>query len=182
MPLRLSRIAIACAMTLVFCASGRSQNAASVNDQKNKDNQSVTKVNMKQKMQSGSSSGSTGVAGKTAQVGHLATGSLDQLAPFLDQLSSMSRAALVKDALQGHDVNFPGRKEWEDKLMNARDTFISECRVLLQRAQQMGSPAGGQSTVQEQIQDIVQDFQKAGAAFLAVIAEGQKLAARPKAH
>jgi hypothetical protein len=174
MPLRLSRIAIACAMTLVFCASGRSQNAASVNGQKNKDNRSD------------SSSGSTGVAGKTAQVGHSTTGSLDQVVQFLDQLSSMSRAALVKDVLQGHDVNFPGRKEWEDKLMNARDTFVSECRVLLQRAQHLGLPAGGQSTVQDnssqQIQDIIQDFQKADAAFLAVIAEGQKLAARPKAH
>jgi hypothetical protein len=109
----------------------------------------------------------------------------------MKQLELIDRAALVKIALQGQDANFPGRQAWEDKLWDAKLTYIQrgrelvkEANQILTTAQELRNPQDGQKLkpddpkVQaflERLKQMVQNALRADAAFQAVVIEGWDL-------
>ena len=117
---------------------------------------------------------------------------IDDAATKIARLDSMDRATLVKAALlQVKDADFPGRRAWEDKLWDAKLTyveqgkeFVAQARQLLSTAQTLRNPPDGQKLkaddpkVQEfisQLRQMVQDGLRAEAAFQAVVIEGWDL-------
>jgi hypothetical protein len=209
MPRSLSLIA-ACALALIFCSPGRGQDSPSLGDlarkaQKDKANKPTAKVITNDDMPA--SSGGIppalggGFGGQIVQPGSAGKAnefqspaeSLDKLQSVVDQLDSLDRAALVSNALGGNASDFPGRAKWEEKLFAAKQTFVSQIRVQLQKARQLVAEAGGMKGVQDpndprmkslsvKVQQLAQDSVQYSAAFQAVIMEGKDLAAQSAAH
>jgi hypothetical protein len=97
----------------------------------------------------------------------------------------MDRATLAKTALQGNDVDFPGRRAWEEKLFAAKQVYVSRSRQLLQQMQglMVGLASGaGQQELMSRAQTLQQVATQVESAFQAVITEGQTLAKQAKAH
>jgi len=160
MPRSLSLLT-ACALALVFCLPGRSQDSPSLGDlarqaQKDKSKAPAKKVFTNDDISSGSSTSTSGpVAERTAgrvqegqpapaekQSASAATSDeLGKLESLLDKVAAVDRATLVKNVLQGADPNFPGAAAWEDRLFAARDTYVAQGRALLQKGQQLISSA-----------------------------------------
>jgi hypothetical protein len=74
-----------------------------------------------------------------------AEGSLDKLAP-------LDRATLGHVILEGNDVDFPGRRQWEDKAFVAKERYVARSRRLLEEmkevmanAETMRSGNGGEA-------------------------------------
>jgi lysophospholipase L1-like esterase len=199
----------ACALALVFCSTGRGQDSPSLGDvarkaQKDKANRPQAKVITNDDMPSGSGGISSalgsgpgrviqpGSTGKPDEMQSPAEG-LEKLQSVVDQLDSLDRATLVSNALGGNDTNFPGRAKWEEKLLAAKQTLVSQTRALLQKARQLEASAEGMKDVQDpndprvksisaKVQQLVQESQQNSAAFQAVITEGKDLAAQQAAH
>jgi hypothetical protein len=209
MPRSLSLIA-ACALALIFCSAGRGQDSPSLGDlarkaQKDKANKPTAKVITNDDMPSSSGGISPalggglggqivqpGSAGKTNELQSPAE-SLEKLQSVVDQLDSLDRAALVSNALGGNASDFPGRAKWEEKLVAAKQTFVSQIRAQLQKARQLVAEAEGMKGVQDpndprmksmsvKVQQLAQDSVQYSAAFQAVIMEGKDLAAQSAAH
>jgi hypothetical protein len=110
-----------------------------------------------------------------------AEGSLDKLAP-------LDRSTLAHVVLEGHDVDFPGRRAWEEKAFIAKERYVARSRQLLdemkdvmQTAQSMrdgnGGAAVGASNPQAQqllgrAQQLLGDAQGTETEFKAVMQEG----------
>jgi hypothetical protein len=208
MPRILSFISV-CVLALAFCISGRGQDSPSLGDlarqaQKDKANKPQAKVITNDDMPSSSGGISSvlgggankvvqpGPAGKPDEIQSPAEG-LERLQSVVDQLDSLDRAALVSNALGGNTPNFPGRAKWEEKLVAAKQTFVTQNRALLQKARQLEDAAGGMKDIQDpndpraksmsaKVQQLVQESQQNSAAFQAVITEGRDLAAQAPAH
>jgi hypothetical protein len=208
MPRSLSLIA-ACALALIFCSAGRGQDSPSLGDlarkaQKDKANKPTAKVITNDDMPSSSGGISPalggglgqvvqpGSAGKTNEFQSPAE-NLEKLQSVVDQLDSLDRAALVRNALGGNASDFPGRAKWEEKLFAAKQTFVSQIRLQLQKARQLVAEAEGMKGVQDpndprmkslsvKVQQLAQDSMQYSAAFQAVIMEGKDLAAQSAAH
>jgi len=207
MPRSLSLI-IACALALVFCASGRGQDSPSLGDlarqaQKDKANKpTAAKVITNDDMPS--SSGSIAPAlggGRVVQPGSAGNPGAIQspeqglqiLQASVDHLDSLDRATLAKDVLEGNVSDFAGRAKWEEKLFNAKQTFVSKTRIVLQKARQLTASAEGIKDAEDQndprvknlsakLQQLVEETQANSAAFQAVVMEGKDLAAHPAAQ
>jgi hypothetical protein len=213
---RSSYLIAACALALVCGAPGRSQDSPSLGDlarqaQKNKDKTSkpVAKVITNDDMPStaastssplapaagpSSSSPSAGkpdAAGKSDAIPSPEE-SFAQLQSTLDKLDSVDRVALIKDIL-GNAPNFPGRAEYEEKLIAAKQTYISKCREVLQEARQLEDSAKGMKDVQDpndprlkrlasKMQQLFQASEQNNTDLQAVIAEGKQLAAQYATH
>ncbi len=212
MPRTLNLIA-ACALALFVCAPGHGQDTPSLGDlarqaQKDKTNKPPAKVFTNDDVPSGGASGISsplgagplqaqaaqpGATGKPgAEVQSPAEG-LEKLQSMLDQLDSLDRATLASSVLEGNTANFPGRAKWEEKLFAAKQNFVSENRIVLQKMRQLEAAAEGMKDVQDQndpraksmsakVQQLVQESQQSSAAFQGVIAEGKDLAGMPAAH
>jgi hypothetical protein len=216
---RTSYLVAACALALVCSAPGRSQdgqNTPSLGDlarqaQKNKDKtgKPVAKVITNDDMPSTSAGSSSllapapapttpsAAAGKSdaaAKPDAIPTPkeSFDQLQSTLDKLDSVDRPTLLKDIL-GNAPNFPGRAEYEEKLVAAKQTYISKCREVLMEARQLEDSAKGMTDIQDpndprvkrlamKLEQLFQASQQNNADFQAVIAEGKDLAAQNTAH
>jgi hypothetical protein len=210
MPRSLSLIA-ACALALVFCSPGRGQDSPSLGDlarqaQKDKanNNKPVAKVITNDDMPSSSGGIAPslgGGAGRVVQPGSAGTPGaiqspeegLQKLQESVDHLDSLDRATLAKDVLEGNGSNFPGRAQWEEKLFNAKQTFVSKTRIVLQKARQLTASADGIKDAEDandprvknlsaKLQELVQETQANSAAFQAVVVEGKDLAAHPAAQ
>lgn len=205
MPRSLSFIA-ACLFALVFCAPGHAQDSPSLGDlarqaQKNKVTAPAKKVFTNDDLSSGSSSGAglaSAASGAAAMpAGPAAAGkpsatqspeqAVAQLEALINQIDSLDRAALVKNALQGVDTDFPGRSNWEQKLVSAKQIYVARGRDLLQYAKQIQAAAETLKGVQDpndprvkdltnRLQGLIRDGARSDAAFQAVILEGRDLA------
>jgi hypothetical protein len=110
----------------------------------------------------------------------------------LNRLEPMDRATLAKTALEGSDVNFPGRSAWEEKLFAAKQVYVSRSRQLLRQMQELMNAAqslqgGGATPDSSQAQEFLSRAQvlqqlavQTESAFKAVISEGQDLAKQAK--
>jgi len=61
-----------------------------------------------------------------------AIANMDEAIHKLDELGAMDHDALFKTATQGIVVDFPGRKEWETRMIAARQNYVVHGRELLQ--------------------------------------------------
>jgi len=201
----------ALALALLYCPPGSGQDSPSLGDlarKAQKDKANNNKPSAKVITDDDLSSGSGGVTpalsggsgrvvpseslGKPSDFQSPAEG-LEKLQEVADQLDALDRATMVRNALGGNDVNFPGRANWENKLFAAKQMFVSQLRGLLQRARQIATEAEGMKGVQDpndpraksltaKVQQLAQDSVQYSAAFQAVIMEGKDLAAQSAAH
>jgi hypothetical protein len=116
----------------------------------------------------------------------------------LNLLEPMDRATLAKFALAENDRDVPGRREWEDKLYSAKQSYISharelihEMRDLLTKAQALRSGNGtgkisdddpSAKEIVSRAQQLMQDAFRTQASLQAVVLEGQDLAKRAATH
>jgi hypothetical protein len=206
-----------CALALATCAPARSQDSQasspSLGDlarqaQKDKDKEKaskpVAKVLTNDDLPSGSSAGSTALASGLGQLVKPSAGSkagadpsptqkLDLLESVLGQIESMDRGTLVRSVLNGKDTDFPGRGKWEERLFAARETYVAQCRDLIQKARQIVAAADGLKGNQDpndprvkemtaRLQSLMQEAVRTDAALQAVVIEGRDLAGQPAAR
>lgn len=118
---------------------------------------------------------------------------LDRLQSVVDQMDTLDRASLVSNILKGNTTNFPGRAKWEEKLFTAKQTFVIQCRDVLQKARQLEATAETMKDVPDpndprvkmigaKLQQLIQESQQASSTFQAVIEEGKDLAALGADH
>jgi hypothetical protein len=122
---------------------------------------------------------------------------LEQAEAALDKLAPLDRVTLAKAALLDNDVDFPGRRNWEDKLYVAKEDYVShgrelfqEVRQILKEIQSLKSSEGGTGKLSpddpraqqmmRRIQDLVQDAVRTDRAYQAVVVEGWDLAKQAK--
>jgi len=212
MPRRLSLIA-ACALALVTCASARAQDSPSSSPslgdiarqaQKDKANKPPAKVLTNDDMSSGSGGSSALLDGSAGQSEQMASGNKSGAAPspteklakmeaLLDQVESLDRATLVRTALEGKDSDFPGRAKWEERLLAAKQAYVTQARDEVQKAREIVASADSLKGVQDpndprvkdvkaKLQSLVREAVQTESAFQAVMIEGRDLAAQPAAH
>jgi hypothetical protein len=110
---------------------------------------------------------------------------IDKAEAALNRLEPMDRATLAKTALEGNNVDFPGRRAWEEKLFANKQVYVSRSRQLLQQMQGIMSSAtsgGSQPDLMSRAQTLQQAATQVESAFQAVITEGQNLAKQAKSH
>lgn len=115
----------------------------------------------------------------------------------LKQLDALDRATLAKAVLLDNDVDFPNRRNWEDKLYAAKDRYVSHERALIVELKQIvteiqsaqasqdgqgkldpNSPRAQQ--MRQRLMDIVQDALRTEQDYRAVVMEGWDLAKQAK--
>ena len=211
---RLTLIA-ACALALAVCASMRAQDSSSSSPslgdlarqaQKDKDkaNKPTAKVLTNDDLPSGSGGVSAPLGGGPGQSTQLTSGSksgadpspaekLAMLESVLDRVEALDRATLVHNALNGKDVDFPGRAKWEERLFAARETYVAQAREVIQKARQIVASADSLKGNQDpsdprvkemsaRLQTLIRDAVRTDSAFQAVMIEGRDLADQPAAH
>ena len=122
---------------------------------------------------------------------------LEQAEAALDKMAPLDRATLAKAALLDNDVDFPNRRNWEDKLFSAKEVYVShgrelfqEMRQILKEIQSLKSSEGGTGKLSpddpraqqmmKRIQELVQDAVRTDRAYQAVVVEGWDLAKQAK--
>jgi len=115
----------------------------------------------------------------------------------LKKLDALDRATLAKAVLLDNDVDFPNRRNWEDRLFAAKEHYVSHGRELIGELKQMVADAraqqaspGGQGKMSpddprakemiRKVQEIVQDAVRTESAYQAVVVEGWDLAKQAK--
>lgn len=118
----------------------------------------------------------------------------DRADKILDMLDPMDKATLARLALQGRDVDFPGRSNWEDKLHAAKQSYVSHGRDLVREAREFVSNAqslraSGASENDPRVQDlfhralqIMHDASRTDADFEAILLQGQDMAKQAVTH
>ena len=115
----------------------------------------------------------------------------------LDQLAPLDRGSLARVVLEGNDVDFPGRRAWEERLYIAKETYVAQSRQLVEEMKSVmenaqsfkdsdGAAKDGSNSPQAQqlvarTQRLLQQAQTTEASFKAVMQEGvdqAKLASR----
>lgn len=166
--------------------------------QRDKANKPAVKVVTNDDMPSASSSDPLGQMGAPSAPGKAGAEStpaqqLEKIEAFLNVVDSLDRARLAKDVLQGKDINFPGRAQWEQRLYTAKQTYVTQGRALIAKAKQIADSADSLKGVQDpndprakemknKLQDLMRDAVQTGAAFQAVIIEGRDLATQASEH
>lgn len=114
---------------------------------------------------------------------------LDQLTANLNKLEPMDRSTLAKLVLLDKDVDFPDRRNWEDKLYSAKERYVShgrelvrEMRHILEEADSLAAAQGGKGKLNpddpraqeilRKVQELIQDAVRTDAAYQAVVMEG----------
>jgi hypothetical protein len=112
----------------------------------------------------------------------------------LKQLESLDRSTLAKAVLLDHDVDFPNRRAWEDKLYAAKEHYVSHEGELIVELKQIVSQVqarqGGQGKLdpndpriqqmKSRLLEIVQDALRTEQDYRAVVMEGWDLAKQAK--
>jgi hypothetical protein len=125
-----------------------------------------------------------------------AEGKLDQAMQVLNSLAAVDRATLAYAVLEGNNADFPGRKQWEDRLMAGRDYYVSHGRQLIQMMSQSMAYAKSLATAEPDLTEsdprvqalmarmkaLTTDSQKTGEDFKRLVEEGQALAKRYQAR
>jgi hypothetical protein len=143
--------------------------------------------------------GSIGSSTSGGPTGSFSSPELDRLETVLQKLDSLDRASLAKLALQDKDVNFAHRPEWEQRLYDAKQTYVSrsgliigQLRQVVDSAKALEASRSGQgplsqddprvAALQARIKQVVQAAVETGAQFQAVILEGRNLASDAASH
>jgi hypothetical protein len=122
---------------------------------------------------------------------------LEQAEAALDKLAPLDRATLAKAALLDNDVDFPNRRNWEDKLFSAKEVYVlhgrelfQEMKQILAEVQSLRPSQGGTGKLSpddpraqqmmRRIQELVQDAVRTDRAYQAVVVEGWDLAKQAK--
>ena len=178
--------------------------------QKDKDrdkaNKATAKVFTNDNLPSNPSGASGGFGGGLSQIGQASAGNASRqaLSPaeklarteiLLNYLESLDRATLVHNALNGNDVDFPGRAKWEDRLVAAKQVYVSQGREMLQKAREIVASAESLKAAAHEdpndprvkemgvkLQSLIRDAVKSDSGFQAVMMEGRDLAAQAGAH
>lgn len=114
--------------------------------------------------------------------------SLNRWDNVIKQIQAIDRAKMISLALQGSTADFPGRGDWESRLIAAKDAYvhdghelIDDARELLAKARALENDHVDSSDprareLQNQLKDFVTRAMKIDANFQAVILEGRDLA------
>lgn len=114
---------------------------------------------------------------------------------LLDKLAPMDRVSLAKLVLEGQDVDFPGRRAWEEKLFSAKEHYVSHGRELFRETKELlnnmesltstskVSPTDAKVTdISHRALQLMQDANRTDADFQAILLEGQDLARKAISH
>jgi hypothetical protein len=217
-PMARSLILIAaCALALVTLASAHAQDSptsspslgdlarqAQKDKDKDKANKPAAKVFTNEDLPSNSGGVSAALGGGLGEVAPLSAGNKSGATPspaeklammetFLNQVDSLDRATLVRNVLNGKDVDFPGRAKWEERLFAAKQAYVTQAREMVQKARQIIASAdslkGNQDPndprvkeVNARLQSLIRDAVQTDSGLQAVMIEGRDLAALPAAH
>ena len=110
----------------------------------------------------------------------------------INGLAEWDRATMVSTILKGNNTDFPGRKQWEDRLMTGKDYYVThgrqlilEMKQLLAEAKQMALTEPNISENDPRVQSLMrrmaegyQDSQKTAEDFKKLVEEGMSLARR----
>jgi hypothetical protein len=166
---RIFTLISACALVLVVCAPGRSQDSStssspSLGDiarqaQKDRAGKPTAKVITNDDVSSNSGSISAPLAAGTSRAGSASganSGSaqtpeagIAKLEEAVDHLGALDRATLAAEVLQGNKADFPGRAQWEEKMFTAKQTFVGQLRGLIDQATQIEAAAQALKNVQD---------------------------------
>lgn len=117
-----------------------------------------------------------------------AAGLLDRADRLLNLLAPMDKTTLARFVLEGRDVDFPGRSEWENKLYTAKQYYVSHCRDLVRETREFVAniqelKASGVREGDPRLQDLghralqlMQDGSRTDADFETVVLQGQDMA------
>lgn len=109
----------------------------------------------------------------------------DRADRMLNLLDPMDKTTLAKHVLEGRDVDFLGRSDWEAKLYAAKQYYVSHGRELIRETRELVSSsqslkASGAGPNDPRVQDLghralqlMQDASRTDADFEAVLLEGQ---------
>jgi hypothetical protein len=112
----------------------------------------------------------------------------------LDKLAPLDRSTLAHVVLENNDIDFPGRRAWEEKMFVAKEHYVAHSRQLLdemkdlmQNAQAMQSGPAKADGPQAQglmgrAQSLLSDAQSTEAAFKSVMQEGIDQAKQSSRH
>jgi hypothetical protein len=140
--------------------------------------------------------GSSQASGGGSKIGQ-AMARVDEAEASLKQLDALDRATLAKAVLLDNDVDFPNRRNWEDKLYAAKERYVSHERELITELKQIATQVqssqasdGGQTKLdpnnpraqqmRQRLQEIVQDALRTEQDYRAVVMEGWDLAKQAK--
>jgi hypothetical protein len=112
----------------------------------------------------------------------------------LRKLESLDRTTLAKAALLDHDVDFPNRRAWEDKLYLAKEHYVSQEGELIVGLKQIAAQVRAQRDSQGKLDphdprtqqmknrllEIIQDALRTEQDYRAVVMEGWDLAKQAK--
>ena len=123
-----------------------------------------------------------------------AAGMLDRADRLLNLLAPMDKTTLARFALEGQDVDFPGRSDWENKLYAAKQYYVSHGRDLVRETREFVAnirelKASGGGEGDPRLQDLghralqlMQDGSRTDADFEAVVLQGQDMAKQASNH
>jgi len=172
--------------------------------EKDKANKSTAKVLTNDDLPSSSGGVSGALGGGLGQAAQPSSGSKSGADPspaeklamtetVLNRLEALDRATLVRSALNGQEVDFPGRAKWEERLIAAKEAYVVQARELIQKARQImasadglkGNPDANDPRVKElsaKLQALARDPVRTDSSLQAVMMEGRDLAAQTAAH
>jgi hypothetical protein len=114
---------------------------------------------------------------------------------LLDKLEPMNRSTLAQLVLEGQDLDFPGRRAWEEKLFSAKEHYVSHGRELFRETKELlnnmeSLTSGGKTSptdprvteISHRALQLMQDANKTDADFQAILLEGQNLAKKAASH
>lgn len=119
--------------------------------------------------------------------------SLDRWEGVVKQIDAIDRTKMVSLALQGYTADFPGRAEWESRLIAAKDTYVRQGHELIEEGRELLAKAHAMDRehvdasdprakdLQSKLKDFIAHATKMDADFQAVILEGRDLAKRAAA-
>jgi len=139
--------------------------------------------------------GSTQSVGDSAAMSK-ALSRLEEAESALNKLETLDRATLAKAVLMDNDVDFPNRRNWEDKLYTEKQHYVCHERELIVEVRKTAAQVeswkasqGGQklapndSRVQQlktRVREIIQDALRTEQDYRAVVMEGWDLAKQAK--
>ena len=135
--------------------------------------------------------GSTQPAGDSAALSK-ALSRLEEAEAQLNKLDALDRATLAKAVLMDNDVDFPSRRNWEDRLYTEKQHYVSHERELIVEVKKAAAQVeswkasqGGQKLdpndprvqqLKSRVAEIIQDALRTEQGYRAVVMEGWDLA------